>query len=386
MPESWSRIARRGIVLLALLAGLSAPAGAAMVLVEGEKGKLDAEFRFMFWGVDAGPDLAPSAAPAQEENIQDFFIRRARLVVRASHGEKIEAYIQLGSDNVGSKLLTDDAGIRFKDFYVNYRFAPGFQVVAGQFKVPFLRQNLESGSNQMLIDRAVLNAVRPARESSRDLGVMGWGNFGGFQYRAAALDGSDQEDDNARSSLRGALRLAYNWFTPETGLGYTGTTLGQKKILQVGAQADAQNGRTDPRDSAGFEDLPRDYRAVAGDFFYEQPFAGGNAMTFEGAWVNRSDDYEDPATASRDIRGHYLQGGFLFPMGAERGALQVVARYEEVDTDRGAGVTTDTARTLGLNWYLKGHDAKLQIDYTDSKQEPTPVDANLLRLSLAFIF
>jgi hypothetical protein len=66
--------------------------------------------------------------------------------------------------------------------------------------------------------------------------------------------------------------------------------------------------------------------------------------------------------------------------------LQVVARQEEYDADRGAGVTTDTLRTLGLNWFIKGHDAKLQIDYTDWDEESTPVDQNLLRVSLAFIF
>lgn len=382
----WRRSLPWGVILLALLAAAVAPADAAMTLVEGEKGNLNAEFRFMFWAVDGGPDLAPAGLPDQEENIQDFLVRRARFVLRARHGERLEGYIQLGQDNIGSKLLTVESGIRVKDLYVNYRFAPGFQVVAGQFKVPFLRQNLESSFNQMLIDRAVLTAFRPARESSRDLGLMAWGNFGGFQYRAAALDGSDQEDDNPRSSLRGTLRVAYNWFTPETGLGYTGTTVGQKKILQIGAQADAQNGRMDPRDSESFQDLLRDYRNYAAEFFYEQPFAGGSALTFEGAWLSRRDEYEDPATPPRDVHGYYLQGGLLFPMGAERGALQIVARQESFDTDRGAEVITDTLRTLGLNWFFRGHDAKLQIDYTDWDEEPTPVDSNLVRLSLAFVF
>ena len=126
--------------------------------------------------------------------------------------------LQLGQDNVGARLLTPDSGITIKDAYANYRASNTVQVVVGQFKVPFLRANLESGFNQLLVDRGTVPTLRPAREGSRDLGMMLWGNAGGLQYRVAAFDGSDQDGSSTESSLRLTTRIAHNWFAREPGL------------------------------------------------------------------------------------------------------------------------------------------------------------------------
>ncbi|HET6373899.1 MAG TPA: porin, partial [Candidatus Polarisedimenticolia bacterium] len=211
----------------------------------GEKPKLEIETRFMFWGVMFGRDLVGPGTPDQKEDVQDFFLRRGRLVARYRPTDSLELYLQVGQDNWGTKVATDETGFRIKDFYVNWKARDSFQVAAGQFKIPFLRNNLQSGFNQLLVDRSVVTAVRPAREGSRDLGVMAWGNAGGFQYRAALFDGSDQEDINTESSLRGSGRVAWNWGARETGLSYTGTSLGKDKRLQVGLQGDMQADRAD---------------------------------------------------------------------------------------------------------------------------------------------
>ncbi|TMD02601.1 MAG: hypothetical protein E6J01_17610, partial [Chloroflexi bacterium] len=249
-------------VIAMLMLSLGSPSRAWVSLVDNDKGKLELETRLMFWGVSAGRDDVPSG-PVQSENINDFFVRRARFLVRAKASPKLDIYLQLGQDNAGSKVLKPDAGFRIKDFYLNYKRAEGLQLLVGQFKVPFLRQNLESGFNQLLVDRATLPSLRPALEGQRDEGGMIWGNRKGFQYRVAVFDGSDQDATNNRSSFRAATRLSYNWFTPEPGVGYAGTTIGEKRILQVGLQGDTQNHRMDSKDDAGFTTLSRDYRAWA---------------------------------------------------------------------------------------------------------------------------
>ncbi len=189
------------------------------------------ELRFMFWGV------------SQEESVEDFLVRRARLIFKARPAEAVLLTFQFGHDNAGSEISREDEGLRIKDAYLNYKAADGFQVAVGQFKVPFMRHSLESGFNQLLVDRADLAGIRPAEEGARDLGVMLWGNRGGFQYRAAAFDGSDQEEGAEDSGFRGTVRVSYNWFEHESRLGYTGTTLGDKRILQIGAQIDRRPGR-----------------------------------------------------------------------------------------------------------------------------------------------
>jgi len=65
---------------------MAAPARAAVTLVEGDKGKLDVEFRLMVWATDTGPDLPllpglnTAPPPAQEvllTEIRDILKARA---------------------------------------------------------------------------------------------------------------------------------------------------------------------------------------------------------------------------------------------------------------------------------------------------------------------
>jgi len=368
---------------LAFLLTLSGEEARAWItLAEGDKGKVELEARLMVWAVREGSEFpVPAGTPAQDESINDFMIRRVRLLLRAQTSSRLEVYLQLGQDNINSKISADETGLRVKDAYLNYKRAEPFQLMVGQFKVPFLRQNLQSGFNQLLVDRAVLPSLRPAREGTRDEGGMVWGNLGGFQYRAAVFDGSDQEDTNAGSSLRGSARLAYNWFTQETGAAYTGTTLGEKRVLQIAAQGDRQNDRFDSRDDTGFTAELRNYRALAFDIFYDEPFGGRWSFTFEGAYVDRRDNYQAPAVVTRHIDGYYAQAGLLLPGSAER--FQLTGRYEDLDTERDPATTTVKNRTFGLNWYAAGHARKIQLDYTRRRENPVALDNDEIRLSMA---
>ena len=326
-------------------------------------------------------DIAKQPAPVSEPQIaSDFLIRRARLLAQGRVTDRINVSVQVGQDNVGAKLLTPDAGISIKDAYVNYRAANAVLIAIGQFKVPFLRANLESGFNQILVDRGTLPTLRPAREGSRDLGVMGWGNAGGVQYRLALLDGSDQ--DVTSSSVRVSGRIAHNWFTRETGFGYTGSYLGRSRVLHVAAQADMQNSRTDPRDDGSFRLLLRDYRAYAAEAFFEQPLAGW-ALTADTVWIHRSDDYHQPE-ATRRLCGYYVQTGVLLPRDAGPGRVQLAFRRERWNTERGILNATTARTTIGATYYLDGHSRKLQADYT-VKDEDADVENDELRVSLVLV-
>ena len=354
-----------------------------------EKKKIEFELRFMFWAVSAGPEDLPTGTPvptAQTGNIQDFFLRRGRLILKAQASPRLDIYAQFGQDNAGSKISRDDAGFRIKDLYLNYKRADGLQVVLGQFKVPFLRQNLQSDFELLLVDRSLLTSIRPAIEGSRDQGGMVWGNKGGFQYRAAVFDGADQEDNNPTSSLRGSARVSWNWFTPEKGLSYTSTALGEKRILQVGLQGDAQNHRLDSKDDTGFTAESRSYHAWAADLFYDQPFAGRWVVTFEGAWVERRDDYDAPGVDTRSVSGYFAEAGLLLPWKIGPGRLQASGRYEDQDTDRGPATSSISLRSAGITYYAAGHARKIQLDYTQRHERPIELDNDEVRLSVIASF
>lgn len=369
----------RPAALICLLVVFGAMQARAQTPDNDQAKRFTAEGRVMFWGDDVDQQGSPDHSGAT-----DFFIRRARLVLQGRLGESISVFFQVGQDNIGAHVLTADRGISVKDAYVNVRALGGLQFVAGQFKIPFLRANLESGFNQILVDRGTLPTLRPAREGSRDLGLMAWGDVGRLQYRLAVFDGSDQEESAAASGRRVTARVAHNWFSPESGLVYTGSHLGTRRILQVAIQADLQRARSDPRDDESLRALPRDYRALAVEAFAEQPF-GNWAVTADAAWLDREDDYVDVSTPTRDLRGYYAQAGLLLPPRTGPGRLQLAFRREDWDVERGFVPVGVGRTTVGGTYYLDGHARKLQADYTIKRETPE-ADNNELRISLVLVF
>ena len=338
--------------------------------------RFDIEGRIMVWA-----DAARQPSGGDTKTTTDFLVRRARVVVQGRITERLSVYVHAGQDNLGAKLLTPDSGITIKDASANYRVHDGFQVTAGQFKVPFLRANLGSGFNQILIDRGTLPTLRPAREGSRDLGVMLWGNRRGVQYRFAVFDGSDQ--DYAFSGPRITARLAHNWFASEPAAGYTGTYLGSRQVLQVAVQADWQPERLDARDDAAFRSVPRDYGAYALEAFAEQP-VGRWVITADAAWMTRRDDYLlDVPT--RDLSGYYGQVGVLLPEAIGGKRVQLALRHENWDSERGAVTIANSRTTAGATYYISGHGRKLQADYTIKREGPE-VDNDEFRASFVVVF
>jgi hypothetical protein len=343
--------------------------------------RFDAEVRLMSWA-----DLSEqqTTAAGQPGHVTDFLVRRARLSVQARVSDRISASFQIGQDNIGGRLLTPDSGITIKDAYVNLRATNVFQLAVGQFKVPFLRANLESGFNQLLVDRGTLSGFRPAREGSRDIGAMAWGNVRRTQYRVAVFGGSDQDLATAGGNIRLTARVAHNWFTAENGLGYSGTSIGSSRVLQVAAQADLQNTRVDSRDDASFRQLGRDYRAYALEAFVEYPI-GRWAVTGEGAWLARDDHYVQALMPTREIRGSYAQAGLLLPPGPGAGRLQIGARREDWRTERDPASTDNDRTTVGGTYFISGHRRKVQADYSVKREEPE-ISNDEFRLSLVMVF
>src|SRR5262249_19700672 len=122
--------------------------------------------------------------------------------------------------------------------------------------------------------------------------------------------------------------------------------------------------------------------AWAADVFYDQPFGGRWAVTAEGAWLQRRDDYETDGLATKSTDGAYGQAGLLLPWAVGPGRLQLAGRWERIESDRGARDTTLPARTFGLTWFTKGHDRKIQFDHGTVNERPNDLDDNFYRFSV----
>ena len=89
--------------------------------------------------------------------------------------------------------------------------------------------------------------------------------------------------------------------------------------------------------------------------------------------------------ATRRIEGFYTQGGLLLPGNLGPGRLQLALRYEDGDSKRGSTKATTRRTTGGATYFFKGHDRKLQVDYTFRRETPA-IENDELRLSLVAVF
>ncbi len=99
-----------------------------------------------------------------------LFFRRARLIFSGEAGDHVAFYIQ--PDFASSPATGILHFLQIRDFYADIFIdaAKEFRVRAGQSKVPFGFENMQSSQNRLELDRA--DAVNSAVKDERDLGLF----------------------------------------------------------------------------------------------------------------------------------------------------------------------------------------------------------------------
>jgi phosphate-selective porin len=206
-------------------------------------------------------NLFSDRSVANKDSIKDkdgnFVIRRARLIISGSAGDRLDYYLQPDFASGPSGASTN--GFQFaqlRDYYgdLNITKDKVHRIRVGQSKVPFGFENLQSSQNRLALDRAdALNsAVKDERDIGAfyyytpsdtqklfkeimDLGLKHSGNYGMFALGAYNGQGANQRESNDNYHL--VARATYPWKTEsgqiyEMGIqGYTG-----KYIPSVGTK------------------------------------------------------------------------------------------------------------------------------------------------------
>jgi len=82
-------------------------------------------------------------------------------------------------------------------------------------------------------------------------------------------------------------------------------------------------------------------------------------FSLQGEGFVRNVNTHDPSKQIGNATGYYVQAGyFILP-----GTLEVVGRWSAMDPDTRAAQDLMTSGVGGVNWYLNGHEHKLQFDY-----------------------
>ncbi|MBF0491829.1 MAG: hypothetical protein HQM15_03525 [Deltaproteobacteria bacterium] len=270
-----------------------------------------------------------------------------------------------------------------EDAYVDYKFNPAARLEAGQFAIPYNRQEMTSSGRQQFVDRSLAadefrftsidtastttctlpgggtvtgsgvtcgagatsttTTTNTPRSFYYDTGLMLHGDFldKKLEYAVAVTNGSGNTRVNGNKDFLYTGRLVWN------AMGAYGYSEGDTENLEHPSLALAFDGGYNVRDTdeTTFIQLGSDI-----GFKYK-------GFSLQGEYFFRNVDPLGPNNTTRD-HGYYAQAGyFIIPQ-----HFEVAARASQVIL---SGPSNNKAEyTLGLNYYMFGHDLKLQADYS----------------------
>ncbi len=332
---------RGTLVIAALLVLATASTAFAQWEVKSEDGKQSIKFGFL------AQMRADQEELANGDNAQNLYFRRLRLLMGGKLADKWTFFLETDSPNLGKSDATGakTAGdIYFQDFFVTYTQSDAFKVDMGMILIPLSRNHTQSAASLLASDYGPYSFLESGVTQSRvgrDYGVQLRGGLAGnhFDYRLGVYDGARGE--NGTNDLRYAGRIMVHVFDPETGMFYTGNSLGGKHTLSFGASFDVQE----------------KYKAYGFDAFYDQPVgSNGAAFTFQGDAVQ----YDGGTTFATLPKQDTFMGelGYLFPGGKWQPWIQYSTR-----NFKDATLADDDQLWIGVNYHMAKFNRIFRVAY-----------------------
>jgi hypothetical protein len=293
------------------------------------------QVRWIYNRQDAGDD------PDIDENRSGFEVRRAKFKFTGHVVDPSWQYAVTGA-------FGRSGGFSGEDLYVRKKLEGGWAVTLGQFKGPFMREELVSSSRQLTADRSLINE---RWNQDRSQGVqLSWEND---QFRLAGMysDGIDTANTAALTRdtewafmARGELLLSGEWSQFKDFTSWRGSD----NAVMIGAAISYQK---DEYGTSADDDELEDLRLTA-DVSLE--FDGWNIF---GAlvWQDQDNDASGAAEIDNSPWGVVVQGGVFLTDDWE-----VFGRYEWGDDD--SSLDDLSVVTIGVNRYWNKHGLKWTTD------------------------
>jgi phosphate-selective porin OprO/OprP len=310
---------------------------------------------------------------SQAQEVSETRIRRFKVSMGGyAFTNDLTYRVQLDLAKSGTAQMLDDA-------WINYRFTEAAQVQAGQFKIPFSRQELTSDGALQFVDRA--NAV-DAFKPSYDVGAMVQGNVAGgrLAWNAGLFNGTGQSGTRTTNSGAWAVRVVFSPFGEvryseadlentrnpllSLGAGYFANTLkrnGNATFLDTTTTTPPYAGTSGwlGKAAANTAIFDNTERVDVDTYGFDTAFKW-RGFSAQGEYFGGNAEGQNQGRTVR-ARGYYGQAGyFLLPK-----KLEVAARYSSVDPNREKTRDLQVEVTGAVSYYFAGHNLKLQGDYTN---------------------
>ncbi len=362
-----------GAAFLALVTFLPTDAR-AQLQVDSKDGKGSIKLGLLLQGQYEAIKTEYGTAPDQTTNwAQNLFLRRLRLIFGGKY-DKVSFFVETDSPNLGKASTTtgvkDNTSAQYiQDAWITYTQNDAFMVDAGMFLVPIVYQSLQSAGTLLAVDYgpySFLDSTVTQERVGRDYGFQ----FRGYpvkkhlEYRVGLTQGVRQlwtgtVKNNA--PFRYFARLQYHVFEPQTGFLYTGTTLGEKKMLDIGATYSGQ----------------ADYKVWGGNIFFDWPI-NGNGLTAQVDYADYDGGavlpyYAPPAGQPQPLTtGFGKQKVAFFEAGFYIKSVKLMPFVQWSEVKHDSVLSTDVTSTHltkedkligGLAWMPYGHKFNLKLAY-----------------------
>jgi phosphate-selective porin len=343
---------------LATLAGLVAVAPASAEFRIGTSGesslRISGRVQVRYTGWDQS---------GAEEN--SFQIRQARLRLDGDAFPHVTYEVQLDADaSSGSNPL------RLRDANLVFNYHPWLQLKAGQFKTPFGAEQLTTSDRLHSLDRALLDALTPARQlgimlsSAPDSDVLSRGSTGHkLDYAVGYFNGNGV--NRAGNDNRSGMAVARIVAAPDAGKSF-GAHFFTSKDAAVTAS-----------DQVGLA-LPGRRNGYGFDVHIRQ-----GPLSLRAELAELRFDPEPQGEDGRTRRGFYIQPTYQ----VMKDRVELWYRYDYFDPDTDLEDNSDKRWShVGINYFVRGHQYKVQAEYVARRERGTALedDRFLVQLQVAW--
>jgi hypothetical protein len=311
----------------------------------------------------------------------DFLVRRSRFkfdgwVVHPSIGYKMEFGLS-NNDMSGANAFTKNSPRYILDAVIKWKFAPGFELWAGQTKLPGNVERVISSANLQLVDRSLLNSKF---NIDRDLGIQlrHTSKLGGQFISKEKFAISQGEGRNIATGNEGGLQYTgrvelfpLGGFTKKGE--YMGSSTVREEKLKIMAaytydfNADASKTRSNMGDYMFLMDGSLHQTNITTQFIdLVMKYEGFSLMA---EYADRSATNPIAVELDGTETGDIVTVGSAFNMAvgyfiSEK--IEVAGRYTTLNYADVTGTSPATMYTLGLNKFVVGHKLKVQGDISYS--------------------
>ena len=294
----------------------------------------------------------PDGSPTEST----FKTRRARIL---ASGNLYAPWLKYST-----QITLEGSSAAVRDVFMEASYYKWLTPRLGQYKVPFDREFLDTGFNLQLIERSIASSEFSLQ---RDVGLQVSGKeiFSSLEYSVGVFNGSGANRDNVDNDYIYVGRLVWSPFSSHP---YSESAVDNPSspVLSF-AVAGAYMPGLEPGERVALAGKLGNTSIVPVESDVTQwtadlAFKYGGFSLMSGYYYRSIDPGVVTSFGKQDAWGYYLQGGyFIIPR-----HFELAGRYSYIDPDNPEKVSDNKKSefTLGLNYYLSGHNVKTGINYS----------------------